>query len=97
VTCLFLLQALHDRVSSTGNNSPKLSSRHHAFVFADLVPLFSDIFRDHINPHFPTFSIAWPRPPQNASGFLQVSLSKIRGYIDVGCPVRGSPRISDQR
>ena len=28
----------------TGNNSPKLTSRHHAFVFADLVPLLSHIF-----------------------------------------------------
>jgi hypothetical protein len=33
----------------------------------------------------------------NTSGFLQVSLSKIRCYIDVSRPVHGSPRISDER
>src|SRR5215470_2201681 len=75
--CVFMPLGLHDRVSSTGNNSPKLTSGHHAFVFADVVPLLSNIFPDHINPHFHYFLHSLTASAANASGFLQVSLSKI--------------------
>ena len=77
--CVFMPLGLHDRVSSTGNNSPKLTTGHHAFVFADVVPLLSNIFPDHINPHSPYFLHSLTASPANASGFLQVSLSKILG------------------
>jgi len=38
--------------------------------------------RNNFNPHSRTFSIA--ARVRRTSGFLQVSLSKIRGYIGVG-------------
>src|SRR5262249_18819802 len=53
--------------------------------------------RNDFNPYLRPFSIPGPGPPQTAGGFLQVSLSKIRGNISPLQPPHPLPRISDQR
>jgi hypothetical protein len=60
-------------------------------------PLLMTLTTSQHQPAFPSFLHNPPRPPQNASGFLQTSLSKILGNGNLTSPPLGSPRISDER
>jgi len=65
--------------------------------FAHVFPLLPRIFPCPLQTAFPNFLHSLTASAANASGFLQVSLSKILGNIDGFHPQHDSPRISDQR
>src|SRR2546430_825722 len=97
LTCVRLpFRRSHSTISATNptqntiSNSFKLSIAIDPLLYSPFVPSQLQLASFY-------FLHNRPRPPANASAFLQVSLSKILGNRHSVLPQHGSPRISGER